>query len=132
MAEVVRSKTSTFVERAQKSPDGPKRVPDGQKHFSLAFWSLLDHFGMLTNHPYLTIFGPSSVMNGGPKNKNIARLAKAASHTLPGSRAYVNFDCHVLEVGGLHKQVGGLRGNSSLCEEVGGCTQASWGLSDPI
>ena len=107
-------------------------------HFG-PFWSLLDPFGALTSLPCLatfgpkwTIFGPSSVMNGGPKNKNIARLAKAASHTLPGSRAYVNFDCHVLEVGGLHKQVGGLRGNSSLCEEVGGCTQASWGLSDPI
>ena len=40
------------------------------------FWTVFDHFGMLTNGPCLaifnpkrTIFGPSPVMNRGPQSK---------------------------------------------------------------
>merc|ERR1711894_411135 len=34
---------------AQKGPDGPKRVPNGQKHLGLPFWTLLGPFGPLWN-----------------------------------------------------------------------------------
>ena len=63
----------------QKEPDGPQKVPNGQKHLGLPYWPLLDHFGTLTSlpcwaifGPKWTIFGPSPVMNGGPKRKKKA------------------------------------------------------------
>ena len=46
-----RAKNHFLFEMVQKSPDGPKRVPNGQKHLGWPFWSLLDNFGTLTSLP---------------------------------------------------------------------------------
>ena len=43
------AKNSFLFEMAQKGPDGPKRVPNGQKHLGWPFWTLLDPFGPLWN-----------------------------------------------------------------------------------
>ena len=66
-----------LFEMAQKDPDGPKRVPNDQKHWS--FWSLSFPFGTLTSLPCLAIFGPkwaifgqSPVMNGRTQSKKKA------------------------------------------------------------
>ena len=70
---------SFFSEMVQKGPDGPKRVPSGQKHLGWPFWSLLDHFDKLKSLPCLaifgpkwTIFGPSPMMSGGHQSKKKA------------------------------------------------------------
>ena len=49
--------TTWFLsEKAQKCPYGPKIVPNSQKHLGWPFWTLLNHFGMLTSLPCLAIF----------------------------------------------------------------------------
>ena len=72
----ITGKTSFFSEMVQNGPDGPKRVPSGQKHLGWPFWSLLDHFDKLKSLPCLaifgpkwTIFGPSPMMSGGHQSK---------------------------------------------------------------
>ena len=47
----------------QRGPDGPKRVPNGQKHLGWPFWSLLDHFGTV-GRPQKNLFDfpPSQVI----------------------------------------------------------------------
>ena len=42
---------------AQNGPDGPKRVPNGQKHLGWPFWTLLDPFGPLWNVDKPAMFG---------------------------------------------------------------------------
>ena len=42
----------------QKGPDGPKRVPNGQKRLGWPFWSLLDPFGPLWSVDKAAMFGP--------------------------------------------------------------------------
>ena len=42
-----RAKNHFLSEMVQKGLEGPKRVPNGQKHLGWPFWSLLDHFGPL-------------------------------------------------------------------------------------
>ena len=50
--------TNWFLsEMVQKCPDGPKTVPNGQKHFGWSFWSLLDPFGPLWNVDKPAMFG---------------------------------------------------------------------------
>ena len=39
------AKYQFLFETVQKGPDGPKRVPNGQKHLGWPFWSLSDPFG---------------------------------------------------------------------------------------
>ena len=41
----------------QKCQDGPKRVPNCQKHLGLSFWTLLDPFGLLWNVDKPDMFG---------------------------------------------------------------------------
>ena len=52
--------TNWFLsEKVQKCPDGPKRVPNCQKHLGLPLrtpWTPLDHSGMLTSMLCLSIF----------------------------------------------------------------------------
>ena len=42
-------KIDFLPETVQKCPDGPKRVPNGQKHLGWPFWTLLDTFRPLRN-----------------------------------------------------------------------------------
>ena len=72
----ISGKNSFFSEMVQNGPDGPKRVPSGQKHLGWPFWSLLDHFDKLKSLPCLAIFGPkwtifwpSPMMSGGHRSK---------------------------------------------------------------
>ncbi len=52
-----RAKNHFLFEMVQKGPDGPKRVPNGQKHLGWPFWSLLDPFGPLWNADRPAMFG---------------------------------------------------------------------------
>ena len=69
------TKKSIFV---QKGLDGPKRVPNGQKHLGWPFWSILDHFGLLTSLPCLVQNRPFSglpqswTVDPKVKNKTVA------------------------------------------------------------
>ena len=47
-----------FSEMVQEGQDGPKRVPNGQKHLGWPFWSLLDPFGPLWSVDKPAMFGP--------------------------------------------------------------------------
>ena len=51
------AKNQFLFEMAQKGPDGPKRVPNGQKHLGWPFWTLLDPFGPLWNVDKPAMFG---------------------------------------------------------------------------
>ena len=51
------AKYQFLFEMVQKGPDGPKRVPNGQKHLGWPFWSLLDPFGPLWNVDKPAMFG---------------------------------------------------------------------------
>ena len=51
------AKTSFLSEMVQKGPDGPKRVPNGQKHLGWPFWSLLNPFGPLWSVDKPAMFG---------------------------------------------------------------------------
>ena len=51
------ARISFLSEMVQKGPDGPKRVPNGQKHLGWPFWSLLDPFGPLWNADRPAMFG---------------------------------------------------------------------------
>ena len=46
-----------LFEMVPKDPDGPKRVPNGQKQLSLPFRTLLDPFGPLWNVDKPAMFG---------------------------------------------------------------------------
>ena len=75
-------KKSLLSEMVQKEPDGPQKVPNGQKHLGLPYWPLLNPFRPLLTLTSLpcwaifgqkwTIFGPSPVMNGGPQSEKKA------------------------------------------------------------
>ena len=56
LAEVI-LKTLFLFEMVQMGLDGPKRVPNGQKHLGLPFWTLLDPFGPLWNVDKPAMFG---------------------------------------------------------------------------
>ena len=51
------AKNQFLFEMAQNGPDGPKRVPNGQKHLGWPFWTLLDPFGPLWNVDKPAMFG---------------------------------------------------------------------------
>ena len=60
-------KNSFSSKLIQKGPDGPQRVPNGQKHFSLPFGlfrTYFDHYGTLTSLPGWAIFGPNETIFG--------------------------------------------------------------------
>ena len=52
------AKYQFLFETVQKGPDGPKRVPNGQKHLGWPFWSLSDPFGPLWSVDKPAMFGP--------------------------------------------------------------------------
>ena len=53
-----RGDTNSFLpEMVQKCPDGPKRVPNCQKHLVLPFRTLMDPFGPLWNVDKPAMFG---------------------------------------------------------------------------
>ena len=52
------AKYQFLFETVQKGPDGPKRVPYGQKHLGWPFWSLSDPFGPLWSVDKPAMFGP--------------------------------------------------------------------------
>ena len=51
------AKNQFWFEMVQKGPDGPKRVPNGQKQVGWPFQSLLDSFGRLWNVDKPAMFG---------------------------------------------------------------------------
>ena len=69
---------------AQRGSDGPKRVPNDQKHWFDhlgPFWTLLDHLRTLTGLLYLAIFSPKWIISGpSPVMKDGARSKKKAYH----------------------------------------------------
>ena len=52
-----KAKNHFLFEMVQKCPDGPKRVPNCQKHLGLPFRTLLDPFGPHWNADKPSIFG---------------------------------------------------------------------------
>ena len=65
-----------WSKRVQMGPKGSQMFKKPKVDHFGPFWTLLDHFGALTSLPCLaifgqkwTIFGPSAVMNSGPKHK---------------------------------------------------------------
>ena len=55
-AEVLLSEYHFSFEVVQKGPDGPMRVPNGQKHLGLPFRTVLDPFGPLWNNDKPAMF----------------------------------------------------------------------------
>ena len=57
------AKNQSLFEMVWRSQDGPKRLPNGQKHLGWPSRTLLDHLGTLTSLPCLAIFGRLRLIN---------------------------------------------------------------------